>query len=545
MSEDNKKHSGGSGHQGHSQRPIDDVSAETYSWWKKNYVLIKKARVRTWQGVFLLAFIIGAAVALIWTISTNIHQFLKAEGETATMRLSTVESVVVNETFAVHITVDAGANHIVAARAMVNYDANDLELTDCSTVDSAFYDSAESCLATSANEFRIVNNETPGVFDITVAKPTPGVTDNGRMVATLTFKAKRVTSQSNISLAFSDVAGEDNYTDSDVILDDRKGTDILISVIPDAVAIGSALCTASSYSYSEFGACQTGGTFTGFNGYRTRIITGQIPADCVAGVLPEPLEEGCNIIDPPKTLCDSTRYVYTAWGACQVTNSRTRAVTASSPTGCDQRNAVTSEACIYPNLPPVVIDPQGHKVDAPKIKVGDGERIKLKSSKKFYSKEEKFSFKGKIEGLAGGTIKAYVDGDLDKEIKLNNKGEWSFSKKGKNGKTYGIKFVYFNSTGQEVDDSSKYEVEVDTKDPEFTDLPLALNKRPGSKVWWTAEDNHKLDSFKVEFNGKEKEMKDPSFVIPANTPKGMHWMVVKAYDKAGNKEIRRVLIRIR
>lgn len=546
MEEDNnKKNQGESGHHGHPHRPIDDVSEETYSWWKKNYVLIKKTRIKTWRGVFVLAFIIGAAVALIWTISTNIHQFLKAEGETATMKLSvSAEPIIVGSEFAVDITLDS-ESEVVAARAIVEYSAEDMELVGCSTANSAFFVSEESCLATRAESFRIVNNDSPGIFDITVAKPTPGTSSTGLVVARLTFRALRVTtSPSSINLAFNHVSGQENYTDSDVILNDRKGTDILNTATGVLVTIGSAIC--NDWTPSDWSVCQSGNMFEGFDGYRTRTIVQSLPENCVGGTPTIPLVEGCDYVPPVNPVCVPTSYGYSDWSACQVTNIRTRTVTASAPPGCDQSNAVTLETCQYVDpSDPKVIGGEDIDIDDPKIKVGEGDRVKLKKDKKFYSKEKKFSFKGKISGLEGGSIKAYVDGDLDEEVKLNSKGEWKYSKKGKEGKTYKVKFVYFNSKAQEVEDSAKYEIKVDTKGPEFTDLPLALNKRAGSKIWWKAEDNNGIDHFTVEFSGKKKETKDASFIIPANTPRGMHWMVVKAFDKAGNTEIRRVLIKVR
>lgn len=550
MEDDNKKNSGGSGRHGHSQRPIDDVSEETYSWWKKNYVLIKKTRIRTWKGVFLLAFIIGAAVALIWTISTNIHQFLKAEGETATMAIAIkdeVTPILVGDEFAVDITLDTASN-IVAARAIVNYDPADLQLVGCSTdaESTAFVATAESCLETLAESFRIVDNNTPGVFDITLAKPNPGVTgDTGIMVATLTFKALRVAASSSLSLTFDHQSGVENYVDSDVILNDSKGTDILISTTPATFAIGSAICNEWVPS-SDWGVCQSGNMFEGFDGYHTRTIRA-LPENCVGGVPTISTVEGCDYEPPVNPVCNPSSYAYSDWSECQVTNTRTRTITASAPSGCDQSNAEpTLESCQY--IDPDDGDPTNGEdidIDAPKIKVSGGDRVKLKKDKKFYSKERKFSFKGKISGLEGGSVKAYVDGDLDEEIKLNSKGEWKYSKKGKEGKTYKIKFAYFNSKGQEVDDSSKYEVKVDTKKPKFTDLPLALNKTAGAKIWWKAEDNNKIDHFRIEFNGRKKEIKSYSFIVPANTPRGMHWLVVKAYDKAGNTATRRVLVRVR
>lgn len=441
MIDDNDKKNN---HHGDSKRPIDDVSSETYSWWKKNYVLIKKTKIRTWKGVFLLAFIVGAAVALIWTVSINIHQFLKAEGETASMKLDPASIPVQKDAeFDVDVVLDTKNNNVVVARAIINYDKDVLQLVRYNTNESAFA-SGNSCMTTAPNEScRIVKDSVPGTFEITLAKPSPGVKDSSVVVATLTFKALKETvanSSSAISLNFNTAAAVGTeYADSDAILDNSKGTDILTTVSGALVAV--------------------------------------------------------SITPPP------------------------------------------------PPEPPIPI--AGEDVESPKIKIGDKKSVKIKASKKFYSKDARFAFKGKISGLAGGKVKAFVDGDLDKEIVIGSNGEWKFSKKGKNNKTYNVEFKYYNTAGQEVDDSSEYEIKIDTSDPEFTDLPLALNKIPGTKVWWKAEDNSKIDHFTYEFLGKKVKTEKDSFIIPAKTPRGMHWLVVNVFDKAGNKETRRVLIRVR
>lgn len=54
-------------------RPIDELAEETYSWWGKTFVFIKKTKIKTWQGVFVVAFLAGAAAAIVWSVSLNIE----------------------------------------------------------------------------------------------------------------------------------------------------------------------------------------------------------------------------------------------------------------------------------------------------------------------------------------------------------------------------------------------------------------------------------------------------------------------------------------
>lgn len=61
-----------------NQRPIDEAAQEALSWWDKSFVFIKKTQVKTWQAVFITAFVAGAAVTLVWTVSNDYHPFSRA-----------------------------------------------------------------------------------------------------------------------------------------------------------------------------------------------------------------------------------------------------------------------------------------------------------------------------------------------------------------------------------------------------------------------------------------------------------------------------------
>ena len=56
-----------------NERPIDKVAKESYSWLGKSYVFINKTKIKTWQGVFLIAFLTGLAVATMMMVSTGFH----------------------------------------------------------------------------------------------------------------------------------------------------------------------------------------------------------------------------------------------------------------------------------------------------------------------------------------------------------------------------------------------------------------------------------------------------------------------------------------
>jgi len=59
-------------------RPIDKSLKETQSWIKSSLVFINKKEIKTWQGIFVIAFMAGIFVTLAFTISSGIHPFSQA-----------------------------------------------------------------------------------------------------------------------------------------------------------------------------------------------------------------------------------------------------------------------------------------------------------------------------------------------------------------------------------------------------------------------------------------------------------------------------------
>jgi len=97
--------------------------------------------------------------------------------------------------------------------------------------------------------------------------------------------------------------------------------------------------SCTSFAYSAWGACQSTNT-------QSRTVTSSSPAGCTGG---SPVTtQACTYV-PPVTACAS--FAYSAWSACQSTNTQSRTVTSSSPAGCTGGSPVTSQACTY--VPPI------------------------------------------------------------------------------------------------------------------------------------------------------------------------------------------------
>lgn len=284
-------------------------------------------------------------------------------------------------------------------------------------------------------------------------------------------------------------------------------------------------------TYNNWSDCQP-------NNKETRTVSARIPAGCAGG---SPVLERDCIYNPPAVACAS--FTYSGWSACSSGGERVRSVVSRLPEGCAGGSPETTEECA-----PSGGEDKGEKVavisDKTPLKVG-GEKQVFGKADKFYSDSKKISFSGETDEIKNGKVKIYEGGKVKKEVKVEGDGEWKASVKVKKNNNYDFVVRYYNSEEQEAGESKKYTVKVDTKEPEFTDLPLFLTKKRGDKIWWKAKDNRDIDYFKWTFLGRVHETEKYSLIVPANAPTGVHILKVKAYDKAGNSKTRIVTILIR
>jgi hypothetical protein len=101
--------------------------------------------------------------------------------------------------------------------------------------------------------------------------------------------------------------------------------------------------TCTSFTYSAWGACQSNGT-------QTRTVTASSPSGCTGG-MPMTSQSCTYVPPPPPPPATCTSFTYSTWGACQPSNTQTRTVLVSTPSGCTGGSPVTSQACTY--VPPV------------------------------------------------------------------------------------------------------------------------------------------------------------------------------------------------
>ncbi len=229
-------------------RPIDKTVDESFFWWKSKYTFIKKTEIKTWQAVTIVAFAAGVFAAIIWTSQFGLHMGVKADNPEATIALSTTKTTAVSgEEVPVEIRMNTDSSDIVVARIVMRYDKRLLSINNADIdLTGSLFNTGNTCIFPNDYEnsdlrgkpCQMINNDAVnGIFSLTLAMPSskavenPGTKINASdgLVATVNFHA--VTNISNtlnsMGIQFASVG---NYNDSDLIVDDNVGSDVLFSV---------------------------------------------------------------------------------------------------------------------------------------------------------------------------------------------------------------------------------------------------------------------------------------------------------------------------
>jgi len=314
-----------------NNRNIDDLGKNIHSWWGKTFVFIQRKRIKTWQGVFAIAFIAGSLTALIWAVSVNIQTKSVATGESATLKIATsTNSVVSGDNFTATVNLNTNGSGAVAVRAIVKFDPQYFSLQSWDD-SSGVFAASNTCQYNGKACEKIEDDRANGQIAITVAKPAPGVIASSGTVASLVFKSLQPVSPTapNITLASSGYAS----TNSAVIWNDGKGTNILNNLTGATVTVNAPAC--ASFVYSAWGSCQPDST-------QTRTITSGSPAGCAGGS--PVLTQACTYVAPT---CAS--FTYSTWGTCQSNSTQSRTVVSSSPANCTGGSPVLTQSCTYVN----------------------------------------------------------------------------------------------------------------------------------------------------------------------------------------------------
>lgn len=145
--------------------------------------------------------------------------------ENATLSLSPDNNTYnVGDEFIVNVLLNTAGKNVVAVGVYLNYDPSQLQVINIDTTNSIF-----------GKSYEIINyngsaSHTPaGKIEIVKSAPRPGVNTSNGLIAKINFRALSETtpSEDNVRFEFTSAYARD---DSDVILDDGQGTDILSGV---------------------------------------------------------------------------------------------------------------------------------------------------------------------------------------------------------------------------------------------------------------------------------------------------------------------------
>lgn len=577
-----------------SRRDVDLLVESVDSWWVKTVVFIRKTRVKTWKGVFVLAFVAGTTATFVWTASLKMQRESSAAGESSILTLWSADtSVVEGDTFVVDIVLNTFSSDVVVAKAVVNYNPQDFSLQSWDTANSSFV-AGNTCVYNGKSCEIVDNDVANGKITITVAKPSPGVNSSTASVASLAFTALRAVAPTADNITLSYTAG--SYADSDVILDNSVANDILTSVANLRMTVTLPVCT--SFTYAEWGACQPDGT-------QSRGIVSQLPAGCDGGDYVT--LQDCVYVPP---VC--TDYTYSTWGECQPNSTQSRTAT-GVPVGCGGGTTpVLGQSCTFVPSPCAsftydawsTCQPDGtqsrtYSSSSPAGCVG-GETPILTQNCTYRAGPEPcagftYSDWGACQSMGAQsrtvslTTPADCSGGVDPVLSQSctytpptctdfTYSDWSACQPGGTQSRTTVASLPGGCTGgapvlsqtcSYVVASSNSDKDKDKKDdkkkkkkkkksssskvasgdkiaPKIINLPYFMTKNRGDKVWWSATDNSSgIKSYKYKFNGKTVTTTSASLNIPSNVSGGVYFVTITAYDKAGNSVSRLVTIRVR
>jgi hypothetical protein len=184
------------------------------------------------------------------------------------------------------------------------------------------------------------------------------------------------------------------------------------------------------------------------------------------------------------------------------------------------------------------------RISNPSLAMGN-KAEKLDSDETFYISSHTLRFQGNTSGLENGRVEIYSGNKKLGTNTISSGGKWSKRLKVRKNAVYSFSFRYFDVSENLVERSKSFKIRVDTESPRFTNLPKYLSKRPGENVYWKAKDNDEIKYFKYSFGGKVKKITASHFLLPMDISRGKHILRVKAFDRAGNVESRKVVINIR
>lgn len=186
----------------------------------------------------------------------------------------------------------------------------------------------------------------------------------------------------------------------------------------------------------------------------------------------------------------------------------------------------------------------------PTIFIGNNKIVNLSPTEQAITRIKQIAFRGKLSdaNLSLGKVELRKDSKFYKKALINKRGRWRITTKD-NVKQKNIphtyQFIYYDQSGNVVEDSNTYTILIDRQKPNFTKISKTQIKNPGDIVTFGAADNNQINHYNVTFRGWKSISQTPEFIIPQNTPKGTSVLAISAVDRAGNIEKLKLKVIIR
>jgi hypothetical protein len=182
----------------------------------------------------------------------------------------------------------------------------------------------------------------------------------------------------------------------------------------------------------------------------------------------------------------------------------------------------------------------------PVLKIGNNTMLNLTPDSQLSLKTPVLTFSGQVENLSSATIlQIFQDGSLLKNVKINKNHRYRYRIKPRRNQTHTYEFRYLDKDKQTLLVSPTYTILIDKQSPQITNIPKTITKNPGDTIEWSTTDNDQIDHYLLTFRGTKTTTTTPEFQIPPNSPKGLSHLIVRAYDRAGNHDTRKVGVRVR
>lgn len=171
-------------------REVDLIAKDVQSFWGKTFVFINKTHIRTWKGVFFIAFISGAIAALFWTVSLRVQTKSGAQTRSAVLSLETRDKKIkVGDPFNVDVVLDGNEENkkVVSAVVDIKYDPHDFKL-EIWDLDGSVFHGERGCIYGGIPCEQVEDNPERGEIRIKMAKPE-GIRETSGKIANLVFRS--------------------------------------------------------------------------------------------------------------------------------------------------------------------------------------------------------------------------------------------------------------------------------------------------------------------------------------------------------------------